>query len=291
MENKSLEDLLIHSDALLNITNDLVKKPENLSKSITKEEKNLHKLHSLGNFIQIPQGNFEMGSNDYSDESPAHIVRIYYDFAISKYLVTVKEYIEFANETNTNYPEWLTNRSNAKLITMSHYKNANLNDDAPIVGVSWENAKAYCKWKSQKEGKLYRLPTESEWEYCCRAGTHTRYSFGNDSNDLDRYAWYNQNANKMAHSVGSKKSNKWDIYDMHGNVWEWCEDVWNKNYDLAPRDGSANKVGNANVKVLRGGSWADSSRYVRSSNRNGYDIDGCDNDLGFRVVMVGHLRV
>lgn len=288
MKNESLENLLSQSDAILDITNDLIKNSNKENKNTTNTST---KQSSLGNFIQIPQGSFTMGSNDYPDESPEHVVKIHYDFAICKYQTTVKEYLEFVESTRSNYPEWLTNRSNIKSITMSHYKNTNLNNDAPIVGVSWENAKEYCKYRSKKEGKLYRLPTEAEWEFCCRAGSTTRYNFGNDSEDLNFHAWFNENSHDVTHSVGTKKPNQWGIYDMHGNVWEWCEDVWNRNYDLAPRDGSANKVGNANVRVLRGGSWADSSRYVRSSNRNGYDIDGCDNDLGFRIVMVGLLRV
>lgn len=290
MENSSIEDLITQSNTLLDITNDLLKTPQ-LDKYHTNEVESIQSLASTGDFVQIPQGDFLMGSNDYEDESPEHLVKIHYDFAIGKYQVTVKEYLDFVQSTQSNYPEWLTNKSNLKLITMSHYKNTNLNDDAPIVGVSWENAKEYCKWKSQKEGKLYRLPTEAEWELACRAGSTSRYNFGNDDFKLDNYAWYNTNAHKRAHSVGTKKPNNWGIYDMHGNIWEWCEDIWSRNYDLAPRDGSANKVGNTHVRVLRGGSWADSSRYVRSSNRNGYDSDGCDNDLGFRIVMVGLLRV
>lgn len=290
MENESLENLLSQSSSLLGIANDLIVPVEEQGQ-ISDVDEDTPKQMTSGNFVQVPQGTFIMGSNDYPDESPEHLVKIHYDFAVSKYQITVKEYLEFVESTRSNYPEWLTDKSNMKSITMTHYKNANLNDDAPIVGVSWENAKAYCKWRSQKEGKLYRLPTEAEWEFCCRAGNRGRYNFGNNGDDLNFYAWFNQNAHGVTHSVGTKKPNQWSIYDMHGNVWEWCEDVWHNNYDLAPRDGSANKVGNANVRVLRGGSWADSSRYVRSSNRNGYDIDGCDNDLGFRIVMVGLLRV
>ncbi len=279
MENSSIKDLLQKSQTLLDIVSDVLKHSD-VDLNISQKDYDKSKR-----FIKIPKGSFLMGSNEYVDESPEHLVNIGYDFFISAYQVTVKEYLEFALATESNYPEWLTNRSNIKLISSNHYKNTNLNNDAPIVGISWENAKEYCKWRTEKEGKQYRLPSEAEWEYACKAGSRTRYSFGDNENDLNEYAWYNKNSNKGAHAVGLKKPNKWGLYDMHGNIWEWCEDVWNKDYDLAPRDGSANKVGDNNIRVLRGGSWADSSRYVRSSNRNGYDFDGCDNDLGFRIVL------
>ncbi len=281
MENDTIKNLLDKSQALLDIVNDVVKNSEIQNKNNIQ----MGSFSDSKKFVQIPRGSFLMGSNDYTDESPEHLVNINYDFSISAHQITVKEYLEFAISTKSNYPEWLTDTSNIKKISMNHYKNTNLNDDAPIVGISWENAKEYCSWRSKKEGKYYRLPTEAEWEYACKAGSNTRYNFGDDESELDKYAWYNKNANQGAHSVGTKMPNAWNIYDMHGNIWEWCEDIWNSNYELAPRDGSANKVGDANIRVLRGGSWTDSSRYVRSSNRNGYDVDGCDNDLGFRIVL------
>lgn len=285
MDDESINTVLQRSQSLYEITEDLLQD----SSTPSEKEAKIYNFTTLGNFVQIPKDSFVMGSNSYDDESPKHHVNINYDIAISKYQVTVREYLEFAESTNSNFPEWLTNKQNIKLISMSHYKNTNLNDDAPIVGISWENAKEYCAWKSSKENKLYRLPTEAEWEYACRAGSEGRYSFGDDEKELGKYAWFNENSNQRAHPVGTKRENAWGLHDMHGNVWEWCEDIWSDNYELTPRDGSANRVGNANVRVLRGGSWVDSSRYVRSSNRNGYDADGCDNDLGFRLVLVGRL--
>lgn len=281
MESTRMYESLKESQALLDITKDLL---QDVNVSLSNKEAD-SSVSSVGNFVKVPKRGYLMGSNEYGDESPQHLVNISYDFAISKYQVTVKEYLEFVLSTNSNYPEWVSNKDNIKLITMSHYKNINLNDDAPIVGVNWENAKAYCAWRSQRDGKMYRLPTEAEWEFACRAGSITRYNFGDNEKELRKYAWYNDNANQKTHSVGTKRENAWGLYDMHGNVWEWCEDIWADNYESTPRDGSANKIGDAKLKVLRGGSWADSSRYVRSSNRNGYYMDGCDNDLGFRLVL------
>lgn len=287
-EEEPFNEALEHSENLLNLTKELLKKQEHIFEDIAQ----VPQLKTKGNFIQIPKGSFIMGSDDYIDEKPRHSVSIDYNFAICKYQVSMKEYLEFAKETDSNYPEWFNkNNINAlRTTTMTHYKNINFNDDAPIVGVSWENAKAYCKWLSQKDGIQYRLPTEAEWEYACRSNATTRYNFGDDENLLEQYAWYNQNSNGKTHSIGIKKPNRWGIFDMHGNVWEWCEDVWVDNYETTPRDGSANKMGNDKIRVLRGGSWVDSSRYVRSSNRNGFDSDGCDNDLGFRVAADDFLK-
>lgn len=277
-----------HSNELLDLTNELLEQIVEQPTTITPNIKESSSLKTVENFIQIPKGSFIMGSDDYIDEQPRHRVTINYNLAISKYQVSIKEYLEFVQSTRSNYPEWL-NRNDKKFLrvtTMTHYKNINLNDDAPIVGVSWENAKAYCRWLSQKNGKNYRLPTEAEWEYACRAASSTRYNFGDDENLLHEYAWYNKNSNGKNHAIGVKKPNNWGLYDMHGNVWEWCEDVWVDNYETTPKDGSANKIGNEKIRVLRGGSWVDSSRYVRSTNRNGFDADGCDNDLGFRLATL-----
>lgn len=278
---KSFQEAIEDSKNLLSTTKSILEKQEISLPNIQAKPS----LEARGHFVLVPQGEFIMGSDDYVDEKPKHKVVLDYDFAINRYQVSVKEYLEFVKATNSNHPEWL-NRSGSgtlRTTTMSHYKNINLNDDAPIVGVSWENARAYCRWLGHRDGKSYRLPTEAEWEYACRAGAASRYNFGDDESLLEEYAWYNKNSNGKTHAIGLKKPNSWGLHDMHGNVWEWCEDVWVDNYETTPRDGSENRVGNEKIRVLRGGSWVDSSRYVRSSNRNGFDSDGCDNDLGFRV--------
>ncbi|MBL0709148.1 MAG: formylglycine-generating enzyme family protein, partial [Sulfurimonas sp.] len=134
-----------------------------------------------------------------------------------------------------------------------------------------------------KTGKTYRLPTEAEWEYVARAGTTTKYSFGDSDNSLGSYAWYDSNSNSKTHPAGLKKPNPWGVYDMYGNVWEWCEDWYIDNYENTPRDGSSynNKK---SYKVLRGGSWNYSSGILRSAIRNWYDPGGTYYSNGFRLL-------
>jgi formylglycine-generating enzyme len=164
--------------------------------------------------------------------------------------------------------------------------------------VSWDDAMAYCKKLSEKESKTYRLPTEAEWEYACRAGTETAWSFGDDEKALGDYAWYRENAwdidERYAHQVELQKPNAFGLYDMHGNVYEWCHDYYEEDYyKQSPaqdpkgpaRPTSAN--GDPNSRVLRGGSWRSSSHYVRSANRTWYNAGGrgsSQGGLGFRVV-------
>jgi sulfatase modifying factor 1 len=155
--------------------------------------------------------------------------------------------------------------------------------------VSWDDAVAYCKKLSEKEGKTYRLPTEAEWEYACRAGTETRWSFGDDEKVLGDYAWYNENAydivsERYAHQVGLKKPNAFGLYDMHGNVLEWCHDYYEVDYykqspakdPMGPASGSS--------RVLRGGSWGGNTRFTRSADRYGNDADNRNDYRGFRLV-------
>jgi len=169
----------------------------------------------------------------------------------------------------------------------SYFKN---NPQNPVEKVSWNDAQAFCQKLSQITGKTYRLPTEAEWEYACRAGTTTRYYFGDDANQLGNYAWYGGNSQQTTHPVGQKKPNAWGLHDMSGNVWEWCEDDWHDNYIGAPKDGSAWPINNDNRsqsrKCLRGGSWINLPNYCRSAFRNGYfPVNGNGND-GFRVACV-----
>jgi len=99
-----------------------------------------------------------------------------------------------------------------------------------VVGVSWHDALAYCEWLSEQTGERYRLPTEAEWEYACRAGTETRWSCGDAERDLNKHAWYSANAGSTLHPVAKKRPSPWDLYDMHGNVWEWCADWYGNDY-------------------------------------------------------------
>jgi len=149
--------------------------------------------------------------------------------------------------------------------------------------VSWNDAVAYCKKLSEKESKTYRLPTEAEWEYACRAGTETRWSFGDDEAALDDYAWYDENANdigeKYAHQVGLKKPNAFGLFDIHGNVYEWCHDYYGEDYykqspaqdPLGPVTGSS--------RVMRGGFWGGNTRVASSAFRLMLDADFRVNSL------------
>ena len=129
----------------------------------------------------------------------------------------------------------------------------------PATYVSWNDAVAYCKKLSEKEGKTYRLPTEAEWEYACRAGTKTAWSFGNDEKVLGDYAWYEENADDIgeeyAHQVGLKKPNAFGLYDTHGNVFEWCHDYYEEDYYQQSPTNDPQGPESGSFRVLRGGSW------------------------------------
>ncbi len=222
----------------------------------------------------LPAGSFMMGSPEsevggFSDEGPQHEVTINYRFAIGKYPVTRDEYAQFASETSAN-SEW---RSPGFTQTGSD----------PVVNVSWDDAKAYVRWLSEKTGQNYRLPSEAEYEYAERAGTSTAYWWGDSDADLCSYA----NGAPCNHHgtvpVGSYPANAFGLYDMAGNVWEWTEDCWNPSYAGAPDDGSAWTSGDCGQRVVRGGSWVGFSYILRSALRFRLNTGGRFTALGFRV--------
>jgi formylglycine-generating enzyme required for sulfatase activity len=132
----------------------------------------------------------------------------------------------------------------------------------------------------------YRLPSESEWEYACRAGTTTRYSFGDDESELGEYAWYYENSGSETHPVGQKNPNPWGLYDMHGNVWEWCSDWYNDSYyATSPDTDPAGPSSEEKFRVLRGGSWLSDADFSRSSTRGNNLPSISTADIGFRVVL------
>lgn len=237
--------------------------------------KNESFVNSIGiEFVKIPAGEFMMGSPDNEmyrekDEGPVHKVTIKEPFYLGKFEVTQEQW----QKVMENNP--------------SGFKSENL----PVEGVSWDDAEEFVKRLNGMEGNdKYRLPSEAEWEYACRAGSTKKYSFGNDETKLVDYAWYLNNSEGMTHPVGQKKPNPWGLYDMYGNVWEWVQDTSHLNYSSAPSDGSAWVYG-GRYHVARGSSFnrpssdkSPATAGCRSANRGG-DKDIKLDDKGFRLLM------
>lgn len=234
--------------------------------------------------VKIPGGWFDMGSKrGEADESPAH--KVWVDsFLMDKYELTQEQYVKLVGSNPSSF------RGASR----------------PVDTISWADAVLYCNLRSRAEGlepcydeesetwqcdfqaNGYRLPTEAEWEYTCRAGAETEYYFGHDPRALTKYGWYIDNSFKKTHSVGKKRPNRWGLHDMYGNVAEWCNDVYDTNY--YKRSPSKNPRGpqEGDIKVLRGGGWQDSADCLRSSWRayeNFSFVDACIMDsMGFRCV-------
>ncbi len=238
-----------------------------------KRSKNKYNYISPPQMIHIAKGSYTMGSDSGEDnEKPPHNVTIDYDFEIGKYEVTIGEYKKCVADGGCKEPE-----------REDYYKKMCLEDNCPAIGVDWNGAKSYTKWLSQKTGQNYRLPTEAEWEYVARAGTQTKWSFGDKESQLKNYAWYDANSDSKTHPKGTKKPNPWGVYDIHGNVWEWCEDWYVDNYKNTPKNGSANAKGDKKYRVLRGGSWSNSAIDTRSAYRGRSNPTISFNDVGFRL--------
>jgi formylglycine-generating enzyme required for sulfatase activity len=224
--------------------------------------------NSIGmEFVLIPTGEFEMGSPEHeenreSNEGPVRYVKIKKAFYMGRYEVTQKEW----REVMGNNPPYFWD------------------NNLPADMVSWNNVQEFIRKLNEREGMCrYRLPSEAEWEYACRAGTTTRYSFGDSESRLDDYAWYENNSDNKVHPVGLKLPNSYGLYDMHGNVWEWVQDGWH-NYYGAPTDGSALECEDESYRVLRGGSWGGNAGYCRSAFRNAYIPNAINNNDGFRLL-------
>ena len=153
-------------------------------------------------------------------------------------------------------------------------------DDCPAENLSWNMAQEFVRRLSMKTGKQYRLPSEAEWEYACRAGAQQAYC-GDDN--VDGVAWHEGNAGGGAHPVGGKQANAFGLYDMSGNVWEWTADCWNNGYAAAPADGSAWSAGGCASRVIRGGSWYYKNQFLGATVRAGSGVDDVGNSDGLRV--------
>jgi len=204
----------------------------------------------------IPAGQFVMGTAEgYEDEMPPHRVTVGEAFYLGVHEVTQAQY---ARVMGSNPSHFVGGRR-------------------PVENVAWQEAVEFCRRLSRREGVAYRLPTEAEWEYACRAGTTTKYSCGDSPAALHEHAWYLRTSGRQTHEVGSRKPNAWGLHDMHGNVWEWCRD----------RFGPYAEGGGASVegagRVLRGGAWGVTRDGCRSSYRNHSSPEVRHYTIGFRV--------
>ncbi|MGB3514199.1 MAG: formylglycine-generating enzyme family protein [Microcoleaceae cyanobacterium] len=239
------------------------------------------RIEDLGNgikleMVDIPGGNLFMGSPENeaqreSYESPRHQVTLP-PFYMSKYPITQNQYQAIMGNNPSNFK----------------------GGSRPVEKVTWHNATEFCQKLCQKNGKTYRLPSESQWEYSCRASTTTPFYFGETiTSELVNYDGNDTYGNapegkyrEETTDVGSFPPNAFGLYDMHGNVWEWCVDVWHDNYNAGPTDGSIWESGGNSQRVLRGGSWYCNPSYCRSANRISYDaVNGLIN-TSFRVVLL-----
>lgn len=199
--------------------------------------------------VAIPAGSFEMGAVDGdADSVPVRTVKV------SSFLL---------GRTEVTYGQWTA------VMGTASGSNAQCVDVCPVFGVSWKDAQLYVKILSERTGKRYRLPSEAEWEFAARAGGAEKLELGSDEAYLDGIAWYGLNSLGRSHVVGTKKANAFGLYDIHGNVWEWVQDVWHDDYNGAPTDASAwMSGGDEERRVLRGGSWFDKPKSLRSTYRS-----------------------
>lgn len=219
-------------------------------------------------FALIPAGEFLMGSaggesDRRSDEGPQHQVKLTQPFYMLTTEVTQQQYSQIMG----------TNPSKFK------------GTENPVETVSWNDAVEFCRKLSEKAERQISLPTEAQWEYACRAGTNTRFCFGEDDQLLGSYSWYQGNSNSQTHAVATKQPNAWGLYDMHGNVWEWCSDWYDGNYYSSSPSVDPNGPSSGSSRVLRGGSWYANPVYCRSAYRSGIAPDNRDCSRGFRVVL------
>lgn len=239
-------------------------------------------------FVSIKGGCYRMGDSvgdgEYS-ERPVHDVCVS-DFYIGKFEVTNGQYKKFRPQHNSG---------DAQGATLN-------NDNQPVVNVSWEDAVAFAQWLSQKSGQTYRLPTEAEWEYAARAGANESRYWGNNPEEACKYAnvadmaakklWAQWTAfpcddgSAVSAPVGSFKPNSYGLYDMLGNAWEWCEDVYNSEaYAKLPKNDPLYN-GAGEYRVMRGGGWSNGPLGIRSSHRVGLSANFGHHGLGFRLVRV-----
>ena len=227
--------------------------------------------NSIGmKLVLIPAGTFTMGS-------PVEEVGRIYDETQHEVTISMSYYFGAYEVTQDQYEKVMGDHQ-------SKFKGAK----NPVETVSWDDAVAFCKKLSElseekEAGREYRLPMEAEWEYACRAGSKTRYRFGDSPNLRGEYAWFGENSERKTHPVGEKKANRWGLYDMHGNVYEWCQD-WVAPYPsgaAADHQGPSGRSG----RVIRGGCWYGGATFCRAAIRAAIDPSRRTSGNGFRVAM------
>jgi formylglycine-generating enzyme required for sulfatase activity len=278
--------------------------PGDTAARMTSEEENVPRfMAALGmRMAKIPAGTFTMGSNfendpgnpykgkvSFKDEQPVHRVTVS-EFEMSATEVTVGQFRRFVSETGycteAEQGDGALVYLDGKWVKKSDasWKNPyqELREDLPAGCVSWNDAVRFCEWLSRKTGREFRLPTEAEWEYACRAGSKTAYYAGERESDLFGAGWYRANSSWKMHPVAGKRPNAWGLYDMHGNLWEWCGD-WLGEYSSGSQSDPKGPQAGAK-KVFRGGSWYTNTNYCRSAAHYGYPPESRDTSIGFRVV-------
>jgi len=193
------------------------------------------------NMVTIPSGSFKMGSNEGSDEKPIHTVHIS-SFKMGKYEVTQGQWLAVTGDTPSRFSGM----------------------NKPVEQVSWDDIQLFLGKLNKMTGKKFRLPSEAEWEYAARAGTSSKWSWGNSEGSAGSYAWY---AGSKTHPVGQKKPNAFGLYDMHGNVWEWVEDWYSDSYYRQSATTDPTGPSSGQDRVVRGGSWDDGAGDLRSAYR------------------------
>jgi formylglycine-generating enzyme required for sulfatase activity len=253
-----------------------------------------NKSPSATNMVPIPEGDFMMGSTRHKDEAPPHKVHID-SFYMDKFEVTWDQYRQFMFAKDEGVDA--VSRPTRPYVEMSFGMGI---EGFPAISMTQHAANKYAEWLSQKTGQFYRLPTEAEWEYACRAGTTTAYSFGDDVKKLANYAYFASNSGGKYQKVGTKLPNPWGLYDMHGNVMEWTLDQYSTDfYAKSPASNPWNRATKPYPHAVRGGSWQDPAEQLTCSTRVASDPSWKEQDpqlpksiwyetdaqgLGFRLV-------
>lgn len=273
-------------------------------------------VNSIGmKIVPIPAGTFQMGSTkedvDKEEDERPHVVEITRPFHMGKYEVTVGQFKAFVKDTGYRTEAEKDGKGGRAFNGKEFIQKPEFNwhnlffkqaDDEPVIVVSWNDAVAFCDWLSKKEGKTYRLPTEAQWEYACRAGTNTRFYNGDKEDELRHIGniadaslkkkWVEVNWSMswddgfpFTSPAGKFKPNAFGIHDMVGNAWEWCSDWYDKEYPKGPvKDPQGPATGT--LRIARGGAWSTQPKFCRSAFRDWHEPTYRSDCVGFRVVQV-----